>query len=99
MALDGPATSNDWVVLLGQDADLDCLAVDHWAGGRFVLLVDSDDAPDGQLVTIHLADTARQQVGVVAHSAVAHQSAGGHMLLSASCSQRSACCFHLPSAV
>lgn len=51
-----------WRLLLGMPADLACLAVDHWRQGVFVLLADSDDAPDGQVLAVDIRQPEQHKV-------------------------------------
>jgi hypothetical protein len=41
-----------WQLLLSRTEEMDVLAVDHANNGTFLLLVDSDAAPDGQLLAV-----------------------------------------------
>jgi hypothetical protein len=50
-----------WDVLLSWRDEMDVLVVDHWRNGTFLLLVDSDKAPDGQLVAVTLGHRCHQQ--------------------------------------
>ena len=50
-----------WQLLLSWREELDVLVCDHWRNGTFFLLVDSDEAPDGQLVAVTLGDEKQRE--------------------------------------
>lgn len=55
MDLQRPLQGGEWKVILDADDDVDCLKADYWRDGRFLLLIDDDDAPDGEIVGVDIA--------------------------------------------
>ncbi len=62
--LDAPAAvtrSPSWQLLLDREEDVDCLGWAHLGRGCFALIIDDDDAPNGEVVMVDLADPELEQ--------------------------------------